>query len=107
MCAALQTETSIHSTRRILSPFLFLTGEPPPRPFVHAPRAQVEKEMNFIKPKTQYTCNPCSSISMNNGLGSRGAPGHTLHEAATAPRKACPVLARLNRRPRSRAQCLL
>ena len=71
MCAALQTEPSIHRTRRILSPFLFLTGEPPPRPFVHAPRPQVEKEMNFIKPKTQYTCNPCSSISMNNGLGSR------------------------------------
>ena len=31
----------------------------------------VEKEANFIKPKTQYTCNPCSSIPMNNGLGSR------------------------------------
>jgi len=31
----------------------------------------VDKETQFIKPKTQYTCNPCSSISMNNGLGSR------------------------------------
>jgi len=31
----------------------------------------VDKEMSFIKPKTTYTCNPCSSISMNNGLGSR------------------------------------
>ena len=106
MCAALLPEPSINRTRCILAgsadgelPRLLCT----PR----APRAQVEKEMNFIKPKTQYTCNPCSSISMNNGLGSRGAPGHTLHEAATAPRKACPVLARLNRRPRSRAQCLL
>eukprot|EP00966_Prymnesium_polylepis_P043797 1015007-Prymnesium_polylepis.2 len=24
-----------------------------------------------MKPKTKYTCNPCSSIDMNNGLGSR------------------------------------
>jgi len=31
----------------------------------------VEKEAHFIKPKTKYTCNPCSSIPMNNGLGSR------------------------------------
>ena len=31
----------------------------------------VEKEIAVMKPKTKYTCNPCSSISMNNGLGSR------------------------------------
>jgi len=31
----------------------------------------VEKEANFIKPKTTYTQNPCSSIDMNNGLGMR------------------------------------
>ena len=40
---------------------------------------QVEKEKHFMKPKTKYTCNPCSSIGMNNGLGSRGAraPNHS------------------------------
>ena len=43
------------------------------RPPVIARGSQVEKEKNFIKPKTVYTCNPCSSIAMNNGLGSRGA----------------------------------
>jgi len=31
----------------------------------------VEKEQKGFVPKTQYTCNPCSSIVMNNGLGSR------------------------------------
>ena len=24
-----------------------------------------------MKPKTKYTCNPCPSVEMNNGLGSR------------------------------------
>ena len=33
----------------------------------------VEKEKLYMKPKTKYTCNPCPSIDMNNGLGSRGA----------------------------------
>ena len=31
----------------------------------------VEKEAKWQKPKTTYTCNPCSSIPMNNGLGMR------------------------------------
>jgi len=31
----------------------------------------VEKEISKMVPKTKYTCNPCSSIDMNNGLGSR------------------------------------
>mmetsp|Transcript_3003 Transcript_3003/g.7477 ORF Transcript_3003/g.7477 Transcript_3003/m.7477 type:complete len:154 (+) Transcript_3003:24-485(+) len=31
----------------------------------------VDKEMSKMLPKTKYTCNPCSSIDMNNGLGSR------------------------------------
>merc|ERR1712039_770540 len=31
----------------------------------------VEKEKNYMNPKTKFTCNPMSSIEMNNGLGSR------------------------------------
>ena len=31
----------------------------------------VEKEASFFKMKTKFTANPCSSIEMNNGLGSR------------------------------------
>ena len=43
---------------------------------------QVEKETAGMVPKTKYTCNPCASIDMNNGLGSRGEP-------ITAPHCAC------------------
>jgi hypothetical protein len=31
----------------------------------------VEKEAKYMRPKTIYTCNPCPSIVMNTGLGSR------------------------------------
>jgi len=31
----------------------------------------VEKEAKFMRPKTKYTQNPCPSIVMNTGLGSR------------------------------------
>ena len=31
----------------------------------------VDKEKAYCVPKTKYTANPCSSIEMNNGLGSR------------------------------------
>ena len=32
-----------------------------------------EKEKKFVRPKTIYTANPCSSMELNNGLGSRRA----------------------------------
>eukprot|EP00316_Scyphosphaera_apsteinii_P022202 CAMPEP_0119313008 /NCGR_PEP_ID=MMETSP1333-20130426/27516_1 /TAXON_ID=418940 /ORGANISM="Scyphosphaera apsteinii, Strain RCC1455" /LENGTH=154 /DNA_ID=CAMNT_0007317723 /DNA_START=35 /DNA_END=499 /DNA_ORIENTATION=- len=31
----------------------------------------VEKEKAYMHPKTKFTCNPMSSVEMNNGLGSR------------------------------------
>ena len=41
------------------------------RPTPAAP--QVEKEGKFFNPKTKYTCNPCASIALGNGLGMRSA----------------------------------
>eukprot|EP00965_Chrysotila_dentata_P150792 4982370-Pleurochrysis_carterae.AAC.7 len=32
----------------------------------------VDKEKQYMQPKTKFTCNPMSSVEMNNGLGSRG-----------------------------------
>jgi len=46
---------------------------------------QVEKEKKFMVPKTKYTANPCSSIAMGNGLGSRGA------RARAQPRRSTPL----------------
>tara|TARA_B110001452_G_scaffold144585_1_gene120209 strand:+ start:312 stop:485 length:174 start_codon:yes stop_codon:yes gene_type:complete len=46
---------------------------------------QVEKEKKFMVPKTKYTANPCSSIAMGNGLGSRGA------RARAQPRSSTPL----------------
>ena len=44
-------------------------------------------------PKTKYTSNPCSSIDMNNGLGSRGGrprwSSPTLPWRARAADRAC------------------
>lgn len=34
---------------------------------------QIEKESQYFKPKTKYTCNPCASIALGNGLGMRSA----------------------------------
>uniref|UniRef100_A0A7S4C0N5 Uncharacterized protein n=1 Tax=Chrysotila carterae TaxID=13221 RepID=A0A7S4C0N5_CHRCT len=31
----------------------------------------VDKEKQYMQPKTKFTCNPMSSVEMNNGLGSR------------------------------------
>eukprot|EP00310_Coccolithus_braarudii_P013149 CAMPEP_0183350914 /NCGR_PEP_ID=MMETSP0164_2-20130417/21958_1 /TAXON_ID=221442 /ORGANISM="Coccolithus pelagicus ssp braarudi, Strain PLY182g" /LENGTH=155 /DNA_ID=CAMNT_0025522947 /DNA_START=48 /DNA_END=515 /DNA_ORIENTATION=- len=31
----------------------------------------VDKEKAYMQPKTKFTCNPLSSVEMNNGLGSR------------------------------------
>ena len=72
--------------------------------------------MNYIKPKTKYTCNPCSSIAMNNGLGMRGAcaPQQAGLAAASAPACTPPLaLPRISRVAADRArravrlQCLL
>ena len=59
---------------------------------------QVEKEAKQIRKgiKTTYTCNPCSSLELNNGLGSR----RTQRKALTQ-RKAPPPPARDDRGARA------
>ena len=50
---------------------------------------QVEKEAKQIRKgiKTTYTCNPCSSLELNNGLGSRRTQrkGRTQRKAPPSP----------------------
>jgi hypothetical protein len=50
---------------------------------------QVEKEAKQIRKgiKTTYTCNPCSSLELNNGLGSRRTQriGRTQRKAPPPP----------------------
>ena len=66
---------------------------------------QCEKEKNFITNKTKYTCNPCASIPMNNGLGSRGTRTAAATDLNTLPPLPLPQLTTLPYSLSACAQC--